>query len=118
MQESPEEASNKVRKGLSSNPAARVVDSMAVRISVAMLFLTAADVELYQPFVLPFALQLSRFLMLALGLSPRRVEPEPKAKRKPCKKARSRRSKPLETSSTFKRQPNAQRSELSPGATV
>ena len=37
--------------------------------------------------VLPFSLQLDGFLMLALGLSPRRVEPEPKAKRKPRKKA-------------------------------
>ena len=45
------------------------------------------DVELYQPLVLPFGLQLGVFLMLALGLSPRRAEPEPKAKRKPRKKA-------------------------------
>jgi hypothetical protein len=82
-----EEAVNKAREGLTSKPAERVVDSMAVRISAALPFLTAADVELYQPLVLPFGLQLGGFLMLALGLSPRRTEPEPKPKRKPRKKA-------------------------------
>ena len=82
-----EEAVTKAREGLASKPAERVVDSMAVRISAALPFLTAADVELYQPLVLPLGLQLGGFLMLALGLSPRHREPEPKAKRKPRKRA-------------------------------
>ncbi len=38
-----EETVNKAREGLSSKPSERVVDSMAVRISAALPFLTAAD---------------------------------------------------------------------------
>jgi hypothetical protein len=41
-----EGASNKARERLSEKPAERVVDSMAVRISAALPFLTAANVEL------------------------------------------------------------------------
>jgi hypothetical protein len=82
-----EEAVTKARESLSAKPAERVEDSMARRISAAMPFLTAADVELYQPLVLPLGLQLGGFLMLALGLSPRRAEPESKVKRRPRKKA-------------------------------
>jgi hypothetical protein len=84
-----EEAVAKAREALASKPTERVENSMAVRISAALPFITATDVELYQPLVLPLGLQLGGFLMLALGLSPRRAEPEPKpkAKRKPRKKA-------------------------------
>jgi hypothetical protein len=77
------------------------------------------DVELYQPLVLPFGLQLGVFLMLALGLSPRRAEPEPKAKRKPRKKAAAKpKAKALGNVSTFKRQPSVQRNELSPAGAI
>lgn len=83
-----EKTASEARKSLAEKPAERVEDSMAKRISAAMPFLTAEDVELYQPLVLPLALQLGGFLMLALGLSPKeRIEPKPKARRKPRKKA-------------------------------
>jgi hypothetical protein len=63
--------------------------------------LTVADVALYQPLVLPLGLQLGGFLMLALGLSPRRREPEPKeAKRKP----RKRTAKPAKTNAQYQRE--------------
>jgi hypothetical protein len=59
------------------------VNSMAVRISAALPFMTAEAVELYQPLVLPFGLQLGGFLMLALGLSPAHVaKPEPEAQKR------------------------------------
>lgn len=66
-----EDAENKARDALAAKPAERVEDSMALRISSALPFVTAADVELYQPLVLPLGLQLGGFLMLALGLSPK-----------------------------------------------
>jgi hypothetical protein len=81
-----EDAVNKAREALSSKPAERVVDGMAVRISAALPFLSVEAVQLYQPLMLPLGLQLGGFLMLALGLSPKR-EPEPK----PASKRRSRR---------------------------
>ncbi len=88
-----EETERKAREALAEKPAERVENSMALRISSALPFITAADVELYQPLVLPLGLQLGGFLMLALGLSPR-PEPKPvsapkKAKRKPEAKAKA-----------------------------
>jgi hypothetical protein len=64
---------------------------MAVRISGALPFMTAEAVELYQPLVLPFGLQLGGFLMLALGLSPAYVAKQPK----PEPDVRKRRGRPL-----------------------
>jgi hypothetical protein len=81
-----EEAVTKARESLGAKPAERVVDSMAVRISAALPFMTAEAVELYQPLVLPFGLQLGGFLMLALGLSPALVakptKPEPDVRKR------------------------------------
>jgi hypothetical protein len=78
-----EDAVTKARESLSAKPAERVVDSMAVRISAALPFMTAEAVELYQPLVLPFGLQLGGFLMLALGLSPALVvKPAPEVERR------------------------------------
>src|SRR5271157_3337354 len=60
------------RDALAAKPEERVENSMALRISSALPFITSAQVELYQPLVLPLGLQLGGFLMLALGLSPHR----------------------------------------------
>src|SRR5271157_3530122 len=58
------------RDALAAKPVERVENSMALRISSALPFITSAQVEMYQPLVLPLGLQLGGFLMLALGLSP------------------------------------------------
>jgi hypothetical protein len=97
-----EEAVTKARESLSAKPAERVEDSMAKRISAAMPFLTVADIETFQPLILPLGLQLGGFLMLALGLSPRRAEPEPKVeKRRRRKKAAA---KPAKTNADYQRE--------------
>src|SRR5271157_4017098 len=81
------------RDALAARPVERIENSMALRISSALPFITSAQVELYQPLVLPLGLQLGGFLMLALGLSPHRqnvtvgVTPSvTKTERKPRKK--------------------------------
>jgi hypothetical protein len=57
------------RKALQSAPIKKVDDSMARRIA-AVLPVTEQQVQLYQPLLLPFALQLGGFVLLALGLAP------------------------------------------------
>jgi hypothetical protein len=69
-----EDATEAARKGLIENPAQRVEDPMAARISAVLGFVTAEQVALYQPLFLPVALQLGGFLMLAYGFGPRLTE--------------------------------------------
>ncbi len=89
-----EAALAEARKVYSAAPATRVEDSGTKRITAVLPFLSADNVRLYQPLILPVAFQLGAFLMLALGLSPRGKEPAPatqpeqqaKKKRKPRKR--------------------------------
>jgi hypothetical protein len=66
----------KAREALAAKPAESPEHGMAKRISAALPFLTAADVELYQPLLLPLGLQLSGFLMLGFGFAPKQA-PKP-----------------------------------------
>jgi hypothetical protein len=72
----------KAREALAAKPAESTEHGMAKRISAALPFLTAEEVELYQPLLLPLGLQLSGFLMLGFGFAPRPVEPEAKKTRR------------------------------------
>ena len=60
----------KAREALAAKPSERIEDSMAVRISTVLPFLTEEQVALYQPLALPLALQLGGFLMLSFGFAP------------------------------------------------
>jgi hypothetical protein len=93
-----EEAVARARDGLSTIPVKRAEDSMATRISAVVPGLSVQQVEIFQPLLLPMGLEVGGFLMLALGLSPKRREPEPqvqakpKAKKKPTAKPKKRES--------------------------
>jgi hypothetical protein len=65
----------KAREALVAKPAESPEHGMAKRISAALPFLSAEDVELYQPLLLPLGLQLSGFLMLGFGFAPKAPKP-------------------------------------------
>ncbi|MGA7329686.1 MAG: hypothetical protein WBX25_35700 [Rhodomicrobium sp.] len=107
-----EEAVTEARKALSAKPAERVEDSGAERIAAIFPSLTAADVTLYQPLILPFSLQIGGFVMLAYGLSPRR-EPKPEPKRQKRKRRKKAAAKPAKTNADRQREwRERQRSKL------
>jgi hypothetical protein len=64
----------KAREALAAKPAESPEHGMAKRISAALPFLSAEEVELYQPLLLPLGLQLSGFLMLGFGFAPGSTE--------------------------------------------
>jgi hypothetical protein len=96
-----QQAVKQARESLSAKPEERIENSMAKRISAALPFLTAEDVELYQPLILPLGLQLGGFLMLALGFSPRHVEPQPKVAKR--KRSKGTNAKPPKTKADYQR---------------
>lgn len=67
---------DKAREALVKAPAPRATaNSMADRIT-AVLPVTEQQVRIYQPLLLPLALQIGGFVLLALGLAPGRPEPD------------------------------------------
>lgn len=83
-----EQAVRDAAKDLAAAPAPKPDDSTADRLTAA-LPVTAEQVRIYQPLLLPLALELAGFVFLAIGFAPRREEKTaPVAKKKPKAKAR------------------------------
>lgn len=86
--------------------APKVEDPMASRLSAVLPFLTAEQIQIFQPLLLPFGLQIGGFLFIALGLQPNKVVPpvsKPRKKAKARTKTTPRKDTPLNTPAPYLR---------------